>query len=368
VTWLAFLAFVVFGFLLVLVGASQEALAEALSLDLGATGLLGALLSLGIAAGVLASGPVVDRYPRRPLFGAASVLGAAALASVHSEIAYAELAAVLVVVGFCAGVWEVVLNTGVAEEHGVRSARPLSLVHAGATAGAVVGAPLLAWGAAQAGFPLSFRWVAAGFFFFGVWGVIAPLDAHRPSRAAAGSNAGISAGIVPYAGIAACYVGVETTVTLFAVPWARDGLGLEAGRGVTAISAFWLGLLAGRLGLYAQGGVAGHRLLVAAGLGGALVLGLGVGLDVPLPELILGLVGVALSVVFPVFVSLATQRFPNAPGTATGVAVGAGAAGGFVAPWLTGRLGDAVGIEVAFASLAVWSLALAAFAFSARRR
>jgi len=368
VTLLALLAFVVFGCLLVLVGANQAALAETLDLDLAATGLLGALLSLGIAAGVLASGPLVDRYPRRPLFAAASLIAAVALASVHGGISFAGFAVALCVAGFCAGVWEVVLNTGIAEEHGASSARPLSLVHAGATAGAVVGAPLIAWSAAQAGFPMSFRGVAAGFVLFGIWGALAPLDAHRAKRETKRSGAGIDAGIVPYAGIAACYVGVETAVTLFAVPWARDGLGLEPSRGVFAISVFWLGLLVGRVGLFAQRGVAGHRLLVAAGLSGALVLAVGAGLRLPAPEWIVGGVGLSLSIVFPVFVSLATQRFPDAPGTATGVAVGAGALGGFAVPWLTGRLGDAVGIEWAFASLAIWSLALAGFALSARRR
>jgi len=368
VTLLALLAFVVFGVLLVLVGASQEALADALALDLAATGLLGALLSLGIAAGVLVSGPWVDRRPRRPLFGAASLVAAIALASVHAGIGYGALALALGVAGFCAGVWEVVLNTGVAEEHGARSARPLSLVHAGATAGAVVGAPLVAWGASQAGFQVSFRWTAAGFLLFGLWGLFAPLDAHRSPPGPSAGSVRLTTGILPYAGIAACYVGIETAVTLFAVPWARDGLGLASSRGVTAISAFWFGLLAGRLALFAQRRSAGHGLLVAAGVVGAVVLGLAVGLRVPFPELALGLLGGALSIVFPVFVALATQRFPGAPGTATGVAIGAGAMGGFAVPWLTGRLGDAFGIEVAFATLAAWSLALALFSLSAGRR
>ena len=367
-TGLALLAFVLFGVLLVLVGASQEVLAAALALDLAQTGLLGATLSLGIAAGVLASGPWVDRRPRRVLFAAASLCGAIALASVHPDIGFAGLVAVLAVVGCCAGVWEVVLNTGVAEQHGERSARPLSLVHAGATAGAVVGAPLVAWAAATGGFPLSFRVLAGGFLLFGVWGWFAPLDAHRRPRAAGGGPSGLTAAIVPYAGIAACYVGIETAVTLFAVPWARDGLGLDAARGVRAISAFWLGLLAGRLALSAQRRDVGHGVLAAAGVVGALVLGGASTLRIPFPELALGLLGVVHSIVFPVFVALATQRFPAAPGTATGVAIGAGAAGGFVLPWLTGRLGDAIGIELAFSSLALWSVALAGFAWLARGR
>jgi hypothetical protein len=46
---------------------------------------------------------------------------------------------------------------------------------------------------------------------------------------------------------------------------------------------------------------------------------------------------------------------------------GAGAAGGFVVPWLTGALGDARGIRVAFLSLAGWCLLLAGCALLALR-
>ena len=72
---------------------------------------------------------------------------------------------------------------------------------------------------------------------------------------------------------------------------------------------------------------------------------------------------------FPVFVLLAALRFPDARGTATGIVTGAGAAGGFVAPWLTGLLGDARGARAAFLSLAGWCLVLAACAvFGLARR
>jgi fucose permease len=257
----------------------------------------------------------------------------------------------------------------VAEVHGARSARPLALVHAAATAGAVLGAPLLAWLTAASGFPASFRFTAAGFLLLGLWGSVGPLDAHREARKGAPAAAGsLSAAILPYAGIAACYVGVETAVTLFAVPWSSDALGLESERGVRAISAFWLGLLAGRLALFAYPGSTRSGLLGVAGLGGAAALGVGALLRVPAPEVILGLAGISLSIVFPLFVALTTQRFPGAPGTATGIAVGAGALGGFAIPWLTGRIGDALGIEIAFLTLAGWSLAIAGFALIARRR
>jgi fucose permease len=75
-----------------------------------------------------------------------------------------------------------------------------------------------------------------------------------------------------------------------------------------------------------------------------------------------------LGLVFPVFVTLTALRFPDARGTATGIVTGAGAAGGLVAPWLTGAVGDARGVTVAVLSLAAWCAALAGFALLALRR
>ena len=67
-------------------------------------------------------------------------------------------------------------------------------------------------------------------------------------------------------------------------------------------------------------------------------------------------------------IALAGQAFPQARGTAAGLAAGAGALGGSAIPWLTGVIGDASDIGIALASLAAWSALIAAAALSARSR
>ena len=57
------------------------------------------------------------------------------------------------------------------------------------------------------------------------------------------ASGGLWPDILPFAAVAAAYVGAETTLTLLAVPFATAGLGLAEARGLRAISAFWLGLL-----------------------------------------------------------------------------------------------------------------------------
>jgi fucose permease len=84
-------------------------------------------------------------------------------------------------------------------------------------------------------------------------------------------------------------------------------------------------------------------------------------------ELLFGVVGAALGCVFPLMVALAGERLPDDRGLASGVVVAAGALGGFAIPWLHGAIGDAAGVAVGVASLAVWCVAIAAAALTSRR-
>ena len=79
-------------------------------------------------------------------------------------------------------------------------------------------------------------------------------------------------------------------------------------------------------------------------------------------------VGFFLGGVFPVMIGLAGIAFPSSAGTAVGLAGGLGSLGGFVVPWLTGRLANGIGLSLALASLGVWLLALVAAAAVVRTR
>ena len=64
---LCFAIFGVFGVVLVLVGANQDALAAALGIGLAESGLVSSVLALGIGSGMAAGGPLADRLPHRAL-------------------------------------------------------------------------------------------------------------------------------------------------------------------------------------------------------------------------------------------------------------------------------------------------------------
>ncbi len=357
-------SFFAFGGLLVLVGANQAALAHALELDLAGTGGLAAAVALGLGIGIAGSGPAVDRLPRRPLYALAAALAALSLLTVHPAMGFAGAFLRLAGAGIGAGVFETLLNAVLAERYREAAARPLTLVHAAATAGAVVAPPLMGLAGAALDWTAAFRGLGILFLALAVWGLLGPLPRPpgRPSSASAGERRVPLPALAPLAGMAALYVGFETALTAFAVPYATTGLGRGEATGRTAISALWLGLLLGRLAFAALARREGARALPAMAFAAAALLGLGVALRAPQLPLVFGLAGLCVGPVFPVLVAMAARRAPDAAGTATGLVAGAGALGGFATPGLAGLLGDGLGPTAALSSLVAVCTALGALA------
>jgi fucose permease len=253
----------------------------------------------------------------------------------------------------------------------MRAAKPLTLVHSGATLGAIGGPALAAWLAVVADWSWSFRALGAGHLVVALAAFAVPFPGPAADRHPAPRillPPGAARALLPFALISFAYVGVETALTVLAVPYATDAMGLAEARGVAAISAFWAGLLAGRLALLLVRGAIDARYLVFAGTAATLVLGAGTAARVAPIELFLGAAGATLGLVFPLMIALVGERAGSARGTATGLVVGAGALGGFTLPWLHGALGDAVGPGFAVGSLAAWAALLAASAWSTRGR
>lgn len=362
---IATFGFVLFGALLVLVGASQDELQAALRLDLTRTGLLGSSVVLGIGLGVLAGGPLVDRLPRRPLLCGAALLTAGALCAIGLSHGFAGVAGLLGVAGVGGGLYETILNSVAIERYQERSVRIVSTMHAGATVGAMltplaIGAVLAATSATD--WTLAFRTVGLLHAGLALLALAIPLGAPRragPDESAARPPAVVTASLVWLCIAAFAYIGVESALTIFAIPYA-EGLGLEAESGRRAISLFWMGLLAGRLALALRSGIDDARFATAAGgiAGAALVAGVALGWA--RVELLLAFVGLALGGVFPLLVVLAGRRTPQATGTGVAVVAGLGSAGGFVLPWLTGLVGDAAGVAAAVGTLGLWCGVVAA--------
>jgi nitrate/nitrite transporter NarK len=112
----------------------------------------------------------------------------------------------------------------------------------------------------------------------------------------------------------------------------------------------------------------GRAALIGGGLGGAVMLAGGALAGMRAVELYFAAVGLAVGFAYPLLMTLIGVRFASSRGTAAGLAGGAGALGGFVAPWLTGTIGERTGVGNGIAALALWSAALALAATFMRRR
>jgi MFS family permease len=383
-------AFFALGIVLVLIGANQAAMARDLQMDLAASGFLGASLAIGLGCGVTAAGPLVDRFPRRPLFVGACIVTAIALLTSAPGMSYPRAVAQVAAIGAGCGFYDTLLNATALDRWRERAAPALALLHAAATAGAVVGPPLVARITVGGNWVASFHGLGLVFVAIAGWAALVPLpgsaaDTARPAAAphARGTNAAALGEAAPAAiargsiftpallalgAIAFAYVGVENGLTVFAVPWATSGLSLGESVGRAGISVFWLGLLIGRLALVPQRRPIGAGLLALCGVAGALVLCTASALARPELVAAMGLAGLALGPVYPVMISLAGRRFPHAAGTAAGIVGGAGGLGGFLLPWLTGAVGDAIGVVPALGVLGSFSLVIAAAALALRGR
>jgi fucose permease len=354
--------FFALGILLTLLGATQAELARDLSLDLAASGFLGAVLALGLGAGVLVAGPLVDRFARAPLFAGACLLSAAALLAIGPTLGYAGIVVLLLLVGLGCGVYDTLVNTLVVERNPERSASALAIVHSAATLGAAGGPFLVRFLLNHGHWSVVFH--ALGWMHLALAVCAYSLRGSRPhgrtSHAPPVRRAAflLAPAMIAFSVVMFAYVGVENGVTLFAVPWAVS-LAEPERMGQWSISAFWFGLLIGRLSLIVRRTQRGLQLLAASGLIGGVIICASGALQLGPLVLVTTVAGIAIGPVYPITIALVAARMPAAAGTALGVVAAMGACGGFAIPWLVGAVGDAFGLQVALMLLGAHAFVIA---------
>ncbi|MFP8876516.1 MAG: MFS transporter, partial [Myxococcota bacterium] len=359
--------FIAFGLGLVLVGANQTELSRHLGVQLAGSGMLAAALSLGLGVGVVAAGPLLDRYPARPLFVGSLLFTGFALLGISHEHGYARWLLQLAAVGLGMGAYETFINGLVSKRFRERAARPMAGIHAGASLGAILGPLAVDWIEVSQHWSDSFLWLGGFHLLLAALALAIPFPAGvTPNVDNKGPRLSAFAGLMPLAVMAVCYVGVEASLTLFALPYA-EALGLGASQGRLGISGFWLGLLLGRVGVLAVTH-AGERTVATGGLLAGLLLGVSVAASFHALTISMLCVGLSLGCVYPLLIALAGERNPGAEGSAAGLVAGAGALGGFAIPLLTGALGDGFGVQLAFGSIALGCALMGAVAWSDARR
>lgn len=382
-------SFLAFGALLVLYGANSTELIALLQLDYADLGLLGSMLSLGLGIGIVLAGPTVDRFPRRPLYMASCALVAGATLSLGPETQFQGLVIRTILIGFGAGFYETVLNAATIEECGEHAPKRLLLIHSGASFAAMVTPLIFEAMRANFGTPWYDTFRLAGLLH--VLLIAGAFFARLPEKIELPGSRSLSEPVaqnltqglaqpasdpIPQRGRLAlaticvatfAYVGVESALTIFVADHATTDLGLSGARAARTISAFWGGLLVGRLAVGLAPRQSGAGTIAAlASVAALLVFAFGRGL-LGAPEIAMAATGFFLGGVFPVMIGLAGMALPGASGTAAGLAGGLGSLGGFVIPWFTGKMAGSGGLPFALSTLSAWLLLLVAAAFVSRQ-
>jgi fucose permease len=362
-----------FGIVLTTLGAVLPSIIERLGIDRTEAGSLLALMSLGILAGSLVFGPVVDRRGYKGMLAAAVVLIALGLEGIAFGPSIALLAVAAILIGFGGGVINGGTNALVAD------------ISAGGRAA----------GLAYLGV----------FFGIGAFGVPLVLGLLRERFGDAGVVAGIGALValvlVYYAAIrfpepkqpqgfplrhaAALFrdpvivllgailffeSGMEITVGGWTATYVNQELLLSPERALYLLSLYWLGMTGARLivGSLLKRVSTVTVLLSSLGVAfvGALVL-IGARTTASAGAGTL-LAGAGFAAVFPIILGYVGDRYERLSGTAFGVVLVMALIGGTVLPYVTGVLGDAFGLRPSLAIVPAGLICVALIFLIARPR
>jgi fucose permease len=344
----------VFGIMLTTLGAVLPSIIQRLGLDRTQAGSLLSLMSLGILAGSLVFGPVVDRHGYKGMLVAAVLLIALGLEGIAFAPSIALLSVSAVLIGFGGGV----INGGTS-----------ALVADISAGGRAAGLSYLGvfFGIGAFGVPLVLGLLRERFGDAGVVAVIGALVALVPAyyatlrfpepkqaqafplRHAAGL---LRDPVLVLLGVMLFFEsGMEITVGGWTATYVNQELGLSPERALYLLSLYWLGMTGGRLAsgwlltrvsavavLLSSLGVAfaGVLILIAARTTAAAGAGT-------------LLAGAGFAAVFPVILGYVGDRYERLSGTAFGVVLVMALMGGTAMPYVTGVLGDAFGLRLSLA-------------------
>ena len=329
-----------------------------LDLDVGQIGLLLLFFSLGALVVFQMIGRVIGRFGSHRVAHVAGFGFAGAIALVALAPNAASFALALFLSGFSFGGLNVALNAqGVAVERLL--GRPImNMLHGWFTTGMLVGS-LIGGGAVAVGLDPVPHFAGMAVVAVAIAGVAGPRlqpDAAAPSRESAHRRTRLLPRTLwPLAILAFCASVTEGAMYDWCALYIHEQLGASEGTGAVAFAIFSLAVLAGRFGgdravvrLGSVGVVRAGSALAGAGVAAGLAAG-----TVPTGMIGFAALGLGVSVLTPLFYSIAGARtdVPSAQGVAA-VAT-CGMLGLLAGPPLLGNLADATSLRLALAVVAL---------------
>jgi MFS family permease len=321
-------------------------------------GRLGALAFAGLAAGILMTGPLADRWGAKPFVQLGNATIAASLAGMAFAPSYAVLGVWMFILGLGAGILDMVLSPVVAALNPERRAVAMNWLHSFYCVGAVVtilaGALALKAGLGWRGSCLILVPLPLG--------LLAAFAGQRfPSLTTAGGRTPLRRLLQRgwfVAALFAIFLGGATELGMaqWLPAYAETSLGFSQWTGSMALLAFSVAMALGRMVIGALGGKMNPFRIMAWGCGLTVVLFL-LGSFLPMPGAALAacvLAGFTGSCLWPTMLAVTADRYPEGGATMFGALAALGNAGGIFMPWLVGFIADRSDLH--------WGLAISAVA------
>jgi MFS transporter, FHS family, glucose/mannose:H+ symporter len=369
----ACLGMLLFGVTLTTLGAVLPPLITRYGLDRSDAGSLLAVMSLGILAGSLIFGPVVDRFGYRPVLVAGALGVGLGLAAIAWAPGPSLLTPAMLMFGCGGGLLNGATNALVADITPQQRDSGLALLGVFFGIGAF-GVPLalgllLEWATYTAIVGGLTLLVAVPLFDFMVVRFPPPKQARGFPLRRVGALLGDAT--LWLVGLLLFFQsGMEITLGGWSAQFVREVLGLSEDRSILVLSLFWVGMVAARLVLtqllrYRPAAVVFPGFLAVALAGAGLLLA---GRSIAAAGAGLFLLGFGLASGFPILLGFLGGLYQDLTGTAFSAVFVMALVGGSSLPYLTGVLGDRQGLRASLLVVPIGLLAQGGLFLLLRRR
>jgi len=307
-------------------------------------GRLGALAFSGLAAGILLTGPLVDRGGPKFFIQLSNLMVAGSLVGLGFSHSYAVLGLWMFVLGLGAGILDMVLSPVVSALNPQRRAVAMNWLHSFYSVGAVV--TILVGACALR---LGFGWRASCLVLVPLpLGLFIAFASQRfPSLTTEGGRVRLTALLKRrwfLVAMVAIFLGGATELGMaqWLPAYAETELGFSQWTGSMALLAFSVAMALGRMAIGALGEKTNPFHLMAWSCGLSVILFFaGSFLPSPAGALVACVaVGFTGSCLWPTTLAVTADRYPDGGATMFGALAALGNAGGIFMPWLVGAIAD----------------------------
>ena len=334
---------------------------------LAGLGLMLAAFTLAYFLASAGSGPLTGRLGTSDLLLGGCALSTAAWLSIALAPQWWLVPMVSVLAGAGSGLIDASVNAHITLNRGVRY---MGWLHAAWAAGAALGPPVVVLSLAVTGsWRAGFAAMGAAFLVIGLlvsarrrdW-VGAAVGPTAPAPIEAPGRTNYRRAMLILAGLFLVAAGLEATAGDWAYTQLTLGRAVSNGLAGWGVTLFWAGLAAGRVALGLVGSHVQPVRLLDAGIGISVLATLAFWLAPPLVSALIALpmLGVALSVIFPLLLSLTPSRVgAGMTAHAVGYGLAAGTVGGGGVPAAVGLALQSVGFFTLGPLLSVLAMVLA---------